>query len=139
MPDVAEMVDFAVGQRRAAIGTSVSDLGEDPDKAARAIGLSRSTGVPPILIHRNLEEFEQQHKAGIVNNILSNNEYLRNWVASDSMASKVANDDWGQLDKVSQRLAPLKWNVSMPRILHEGLKGFGEGFGLATGEAFPKI
>src|SRR5213078_1803038 len=132
-PDVGAAVDWSLGERRSAIGQSIVDLDENPDDAARSVDLGIATGVPPILINRDLDHFERQHKAGIVSGILNENENLRNWIRQNPMASRIANDDWGQLDQVSKTLGKMTWSLpggaGGQRIVEKGLHEASEGFG----------
>lgn len=133
-PDVNSAVDWSLAQRRSAVGQSVLDLNENPDSAARAIQLGNVTGVPPIVVNSDLDGFEQQHKAGVVTDILNNNSALRDWVQQNPMASKIANDDWGQLDKITDKLKPYQIDIAAP--FYAAVKGFARGTAgaLARGE-----
>src|SRR5215475_10345191 len=90
-------------QRRASM-SAISSFEDDPDKAARAQDLARATGTHPALVYGDLENFEQQHKAALTNNIVSNNEFIQRWINDHPLASKVSNDDIGQIDKITKSL-----------------------------------
>ena len=138
--DIISDVNFALAGRRAGIGAAINDLDEDPDRAARAVELGKATGIPPALIHGNQDEFERQHRAFIVSDILSRNEKLRNWAREDPMATKVASDDWGQLDTITNK-AHGAWFTGLPsvspapvdRVFRKTVEGFAKAFGSAMG------
>lgn len=124
--------DFILSGRKEATANAIGSLADDPEAAARAVELSRSTGVPAPIIHSDLEGFEQQHKAALTASLLDNNEYLRQFIQGDPMAAKVANDDYANLDAVSQKISQ-SW---LPRSVRQWLdsdsiaqslaKGFGD-------------
>src|SRR5215467_8326684 len=105
MTDVYNLSDDArwiIARRRGVASRATEDLEANPDNAAKAILLGNATKTPPSLVYDDLENFEQQHKASLVANILYNNKDLRDWTEEDPMAAKVANDDWGRLDAISR-------------------------------------
>lgn len=87
--------------RQSAVSNAVMDADADPEKAARAQQLADATGAHPALVHSDLENFETQNKAALTNQILSRNQYLQDFANSHPLATKIASDDWGQLDTVS--------------------------------------
>jgi hypothetical protein len=129
--DWSEPSDFILRDQHRAQAQALTSLDEDPQKAARAVDLGEATGVPPVLVHGDLENFEQQHKAALTSSLLKNNQFLAQYANSDPMAAKVSNDDWGQLDEVSQKLMKLRGGVldAPTSIVSEAAKGFKEGFG----------
>ena len=48
-------------------------IGADPERATRALQLSRATGVPPLAVHEDLDRFEEDHKANLTANIVRGN------------------------------------------------------------------
>ena len=116
--------DFVLNDQRHAQAAAVKSLDDSPDDAARALELSDATGVPSALVHSNLENFETQHKAALTQQLLNNNQYLRQYVASHPMAPKISNDDYGQLDAASQATQKL----GEDSIMGKSLKAFKEGY-----------
>jgi len=110
---------------------AVGNLDAEPDKAARAVGLEQSTGVPASTIYGDVETFEAQHKAALTRELFRNNPQLGQYANSNPMAAKVSADDWGALDAVSSKLEKLRaGSLTAPTsILSAAVKGFGEGFG----------
>ena len=100
-----DIIQGITRQRQVALPNIVGNIDEDPDKAQRAIDLSKATGVPPTSIYGDLEEFERQHKAVLASDIVANNPHLADYVQSNPMASKISNDDYGQLDAVSSAVS----------------------------------
>lgn len=82
----------------------LTSLDADADQAGEADQLSRATGVPPAYAYENLDQVKEQHKAALTRGLLENNQYLKDYIASHPLASKVSNDDWGQLDKYTAAL-----------------------------------
>lgn len=125
---------FIVSQQRAAQSNALQGLDANPDDGARAIELGKATGVDPAIVHGNLEQFEQQHKASLTSQLLQNNQFLRDYANSNSMAPIVSNDDWGQLDEVSHRVTGLFGSgrgglLSAPAdAVEAGVKGFYQAF-----------
>ena len=79
-----------------------SGVDENPDEAARVVQLSDATGVPPEVITPDLEGFERDHQGAMAQHLVMNNPQLTAYVHSHPMAAAVSNDDWGNLDKISQ-------------------------------------
>jgi hypothetical protein len=119
---------FVLNQRRRATVGAINDLEANPDDAAKAQQLARATGAGPSLVYGNLENFEQQHKAALTSNILDNNPYIRDYIQTHPLGSKISNDDWGQLDKLSQAIQATPVGRLGTGIVQMA-KDFGEGFG----------
>ena len=128
-------VSFIQRQRQRQIGSALTSLDDNPDDATRAHDLSKDTGVPPALVYGNLENFEQQHKATLTAELLKNNQFLADYADSHPLAAKISNDDWGQLDQISQLAQPFGRSrigqiISAPQTtMGAAVKGFQEGFG----------
>lgn len=118
--------DFVLGEQRRANASVISAQGADPEKAARSLELAQATGDHPEIIFGNLENYEEQHKAALTNQLLSNNKFLADYVNSDSMAAKVSHDDFGQLDQVSDAVQ----KIGISSIASKAVEGFQEGFDL---------
>jgi hypothetical protein len=95
---------FLIRQRRAAQLSAMQGLEDNPDDAARAGEIAQSTGADPRLVYGNLDEYQQQHKAALTSALLAGNPRLIDYVNSHPLADKVSNDDWGQLDKISDTI-----------------------------------
>jgi len=124
--DEAGGIDWIMRQRRSAQAGALTSLDANPDDATRAMDLGDSTGTPPAVVYGDLENFEKQHKAALTSELLNNNLYLRDYVNSHPLAAKVSNDDWGQLDAVSQKLGPFLQGTKS--VLETGFEGAKEGF-----------
>ena len=96
--------DFIGQEQRRAISNAALSTEDNPDDAARALELSKATGTDPSLIYGDLDGFQQQHKAGLAGDIVDNNKFIQNYINSHPMAAKVSNDDYGQLDTISDKL-----------------------------------
>lgn len=138
MSDTNDLVlsTFGGSQARAA---TVSNIDQSPDEAARAIQLSDATGTPAPVIAGDLSTFERNHKAALASGIVHNNSFISDYVTKNSMASRVSNDDYGNLDAVSQTVQrgwtnPQKsfWQTNAAvtgTVLEKGIQAFKEGFG----------
>src|SRR5450631_4348085 len=80
--------------------------------------LGKATGAKPALVYSDLDNFETQHKAALTANLLSNNDYLRQYITADPMHAKVSNDDWGNHDAATEKLA----DFSKPSAFERWLK-----------------
>lgn len=124
--------DFILRGQRSTVAQGMSALGEDPEKAARAVELGEATGDHPALIYANLDNYEAQHKASLTGQLLNSSKYLRQYIEADPMHAKVSADDFGQLDLMNTKLSDL---VGKTTPLGEWLqrddisKSFMEGFG----------
>src|SRR5882762_2297812 len=89
---------------RSAQASALTSFEDNPDEAARAYQLSKATGIPAEAVHGNLEQAENQYKGALVGHLLKNNPYLQDYVNSHPLAGAISNDDYGQLDRISQKL-----------------------------------
>lgn len=122
--------DYILGMRQNAVHSAITSLDDDPEKAARAMELGEATGDHPSLIYGDLENYEQQHKAGLAAKLIMGNEHLRDYINQNPMAAKVSNDDYAQLDAVSAAVQKFASHVpDAESIAGAGVKGFKEGFG----------
>src|SRR5258706_14405197 len=109
---------FILREQRSSMAHAMSSLADDPEKATRAIELGNATGDNPTLIYPNLENYEEQHKAALTASLLTSNKYLRQYVDVDPMHAKISNDDYGNLDSVSDQLKKLSLpmrSLSLPK------------------------
>jgi hypothetical protein len=114
-----------------------ANINANPDGAARSIELSRATGVAAPIINSDVESFETTHKAAMASSLVSNNAYIADYVNSHPLASSISNDDYGNLDNVSQKLGVLgraRAILGGPRAMFNAAdsaaaRGFKEGFG----------
>jgi len=108
-------------------------IGADPERATRALQLSRATGVPPLAVHEDLDRFEEDHKANLTANIVRGNSQISSYIRGNALADHVSNDDYGNLDESSRAFTdalnshPI-WGKGIPKQyiaepLMEGLKG----------------
>src|SRR5207253_1379638 len=108
MTDYGDLIQSSFGRANPALTLAVGNIDEAPDQAQRSLDLAKGTGVPSTAIYGDFEEFERQHKALVASDIVANNPHLGDWVQSNPMAAKIANDDYGNLDSVSQKVSALK-------------------------------
>ena len=107
MSDYSDLISNSFGRTNSALPPVVGNIDEDPDKAQRAMDLERATGVPSTAIYGDLDEFERQNKAVLASDIVANNPHLSDFVQSHPMVPKIANDDYGNLDSVSQKVSAM--------------------------------
>jgi Large polyvalent protein associated domain 22 len=115
---------------------ALSTKDADPDKAARALDLSKTTGIPAPVIHADVDSFTDNLKAQSASDLVKNNRQLGAYVASDPMASQVSSDDYAQLDTVSEATTKLAQPGIFQRIgnavrdiyIDKPIEGFKEGF-----------
>lgn len=141
MADSSSNVDSLVSSYYGAAPTqAATSTDANPDQAAKALTLSQFTGVPASAIFGDVDGFAANHKAGVASDLVGNNPQLSEYVNSHPLAAAVSNDDWGNLDNLSQGmtqtssfLKTLRGIDPVPKIIGGALsgavKGFGEGFG----------
>ena len=134
MPDPTNVIGLA---QRAALGNVATSVDDDPDKAARAYDIAEATGLPASVVHGDLEHHEAQLKAQLSAELIKNNPALQDYVNSHPLAAKVSNDDYGQLDKVSEAVgkyagapgvgyAPEEVSPTLQSLAKDFKEGFGD-------------
>lgn len=113
-----------------------ANINVNPDDSARAYELEKATGVPSSIISGDMESFEAQHKAAVAGDIVSGNPYIGEYVNSHPLASQVSNDDYGQLDTISQHLQSLQNSTSTALGPLRGMLGGVRGVISSLGDAF---
>lgn len=99
--DFADPQGFA--QRRAQ-ALAFQGQQSNPDDAARALKLAQVTGAPASVVNSNLEDFEEQTRNAVSSGLIRGNSKLSEYINSHPLAAQLSNDDWGNLDKVSEGL-----------------------------------
>lgn len=117
--------------RPAAQSQIVSAMDDDPEAAARALELSKATGVNPSIIAGDLETFERQHKTALASKIVSDNQRITDFINSNPLAAQLVHDDLGQLDTVSRTIDKLLPDAAGAKT---SLRAFIEGFKHGWGE-----
>lgn len=139
-----DLTEFLYNQQVYAQNNAVGNIDADPEEAARALQLSGDTGVDSQAIYGDVEGFEKQHKAQLAQQLIRGNPLLQEYVNSHPLAGTVSNDDWGNLDTVSQHMQRLVGTragkiLSAPGdILEAAVKGFAKPF-TETGFGAPLI
>lgn len=103
MSDYGKLIEQSFGRNNPALPQVVGNIAENPDQASRAMELAKATGAPASAIFGDLDEFERQSKAQLASSIVAGNQHLSDFVESNPMVPKIANDDYGNLDAVSQK------------------------------------
>src|SRR5258708_6151466 len=107
MSDYSDLIPSSYRRANPPLPPPLGHIDEDPDRAAQAVDLAKATGSPATAIFGDFDEFQRQHKAVLASDIVANNPHLSDWVARDPMHPKIANDDYGNLDAVSQKVSAL--------------------------------
>jgi len=126
------------GQARTSAQANVSAfIDENPDHAARAIEIGTAAGMDPFTIYNNLPEFERMHKAMTAGAIAQQNPQIQNYVNSNPLASHVSNDDYANLDDVTQDIHKFlpEGYVTIMDMVHEGWKSITDIDELMAGRA----
>lgn len=120
---------------------------DDPERAARAVELSKHTGIPPELVYSGGQGIEDQYRNQLTRQIIQQNKYMQDYIGSHPLASKVSADDWGNLDNVTKAFLKIGhqsdyqgWlertrralDAPLDRLLGTAVKAFPEGFGNET-------
>ena len=86
--------------------TALSTQGSSPDAAAKAVALSKKTGMPTDMVERNLPEVATQQKANEYADLLRKSPKMADWLAQDPINAKVmAEDD-------VEKLGFVEWTVN---------------------------
>lgn len=72
------------------------------ERAAQAIKLARVTGMKPDLVAVDVDHYASQAKAKATSEIFANNKYLREYVRQKPMAVDLSQNDWHNLDDITQ-------------------------------------
>jgi len=128
---MSDVQDYFEDSRLAAKQSNYGALDADPEQAARAVDLSSSTGVPSTAIYGDLDGFERAHKAALGSAIISDNEYIADYLNSHPMAPRISHDDLGALDDHSRALVAMGGESRLQKWLKSDSvsKSFSEGFG----------
>lgn len=102
-----DAITYINEERRRAIGRGITTLGDNADQAARAVQLGKATGTDPSIIYPNIDNFEEQHRARLTSSLLQSSDYLRQYINDNPIHASVSNDDYANLDEVSQKLIKL--------------------------------
>jgi hypothetical protein len=86
----------------------MAGLQQSPDEAAKVVGLEQASGIPSQVIQGDTEGFERNYRFAMADKLVMGNPELREYVRSHPMAAAVSNDDWGNLDSLSDRLKKLR-------------------------------
>lgn len=84
--------------------TSFSANTSNPDKAARALELSRRFGVPPQAVEADLPRFEAQAKITDNSAELKASPMLSSWIAANPEAARIAHDDFQNMGFLSKTI-----------------------------------
>lgn len=134
--DAEPPVDFTSRRAQAVVASSVD---AEPDKAARAQQIAQTGGFNPGAVYENLEQYEDQTKNSLSSAIVGKNPALQAYVNDHPLAAKVSNDDYGQLDAVSNAVNLLGTPEGLgsagdgtvgKSIIQAGIQGFQETSGL---------
>jgi hypothetical protein len=109
------ILDFQNPDSERAWRSQVAISAEDsPDDAARALDLASATGADSGRVYDNLEDYDAHTKVAMSHQVVQSNGFLQQFVLSHPLAPKIANDDYGNLDKLSQSYTKITDNVSRP-------------------------
>ncbi len=84
-----------------AASTAIGNADANPDQAGQVLQFSKQTGVPATVIDGDPENFEREFKTQQAGYYARTNPHIAEYINSYPLASKVSNDDWRALDKVS--------------------------------------
>jgi hypothetical protein len=86
--------------------TALGTQGSSPDVAAKALALSRKTGLPVDMVERNLPEVETKQKANEYADLLKRAPKMADWLAQDPVNAKVMPQD------DVEKLGFVEWTVN---------------------------
>lgn len=130
----AQVIDFS----RAAKVTAIQDLEANPEEAVRVRKVAEAVGRPPEVVAVDLKTYETDLKTGIVDDLLSNNPYLQEYINNVALASKISVDDYPALDSAMRALSKRYEQPTFFDAFHRGLinlRGLQSSHAEAFGEA----
>jgi len=81
---------------------AVTGLDANPDEGARALELSRATGLAPSAVYNDIDGTERAHRSSLLTQMFDANPHLGEYVRANPLADVVSNDDYGNMDKFSR-------------------------------------
>lgn len=136
---LTDPVDDFFNFRQRARQSAVINIETNPDEAARAMQLGQNTGTPPEIVAADMPSFERDSRATMAGEIINNNPALIEYINSTPIAAQISNDDYGNLDNISERIKPFiparggRFGALIGAFSPEGRlgealrRGFGEG------------
>src|ERR1700729_2237360 len=95
----------------------------DPDDAAEAVKLADITGEPAPWVMHNLDDRKEQVRQATAQRLGLSNPALVSYLQSHPMAASVSNDDWANLDKVSEDSGTL---ARLHKVLNAPFEAIGQ-------------
>lgn len=120
------VIDSLMGRGSNAAGLAVANIEAKPDEAAEALHLERISGLPAVTIEPDLETVRAQQKSKLAATIVRDNPFITDYVSAHPLASKVSNDDYANLDQISQTAS----KFGKGSILATAAEGFHHGMNL---------
>jgi len=111
---------------------AVNSLDTPADNAVRAVELAQVNGMEPATILGDLDNVDQSTKRMMTTELVRNNRQLQDYINVHPLNSVMSNDDWGQMDEVSQLASLQAGRYQMPayrRFAHALAKGIEGGIG----------
>ena len=105
--------DIFTRQDKARASGAVLTSGSSPDQAGRANALSRSFGLPPDTLERNLPDVQMQPQARQAGGLIDRHPTVGPWL-SDPRNAAVARDDLGNIRQVAGSVARARYMLSAP-------------------------
>lgn len=99
---------------------AVTGLDANPDEGARALELSRATGLAPSVVYNDLGGTERAHRSSLLKDIFENNPHLGEYVRANPLGDVVSNDDYGNMDKFSRTVPD---QSILDNLIHSTIKG----------------
>lgn len=124
--DYGEIIQGTFGGARQAAQAQVStSVDDEPDKAARAIELGQSWGVPPTVVYSDMDNFEHRQKQTLAAGIVQNNPYIADYINYHPLAAKVSANDLGQMDAITD----YSQKYGIRSVFGKAVEGFKRGIG----------
>ena len=114
---------------------ALSRLDQDPEEAGEAAKLGQATDTSPAILQLDMEHFKAQHKAALTQQMFEQNPNLQEYVRQHPIGADVSNDDWGQLDKISEILGRFfdYPGILAPSVVGAAIRAFAEAHGPGVG------
>lgn len=100
------------------IHSAVTSLGDDPDKMARVMELSRTTGLNPDMIAGDLDGFSDKLRHATASGIVEDNPYISGYLAANKFHARISNDDYANLDEATAAIKGIRQTSATDAFIH---------------------
>lgn len=131
---MTDLIDNFFNSRNTARTSVNAGIDGNADEAAHQQSVSQASGFSPSVVASD-PEFDRNFRSRMAGSIVDNNQYIQNYINRNPLAATISNDDYANLDGITQSLSSLRQNQmrSGPEIWIESQReGVRQNLGLVT-------